>query len=1283
MAIFDLSKDDLGRLSETQLEELLARLAEADVAMRGHSPACVSWSGAITAPDAGIDIHVQVVAASFDTGFLQKPDTIIQCKKHSMPRSAILAEMAPGGALSETIAGQANLGGSYIIVSLADDCSPPSMAKRIKAMREAVENDPNKSNLHLDFFDRSKLLQWVRHHPAILLWVKNKLGQGYSGWQPFGAWSNPPRGAVDALICAPGVMITLPASQGKKLSIEDAINPMRDLIRATQKAIRITGLSGVGKTRIVQALFDETVGINALDRTITVYVDTGAEPDPTATAMLDRLIAEGKPVIMVIDNCPPALHSSLASRLSASASAVHLITVEYDIRDDKPQTTEVIHIEAVGPDIAEQLIMRRFPQVGQGNARHIAKFADGNARVALAIAERVEEGDSLVQLSDTQLFDRLFEQGKHPDDNLRQHAELLSLVYSFSVANPEVGQNELKTLGAIAGSTHFQLLRSLNKLSERHIAQKRSHWRAILPHAIANRLTSSALNNIPIDTLRATFERSGNARLLTSFAHRLGLMHDHPVAQEIVEEWLIPDGLLGQITALDDNGAKMLDYIGPVAPGTLLKRIEAVIGASDFEGMEPRYNPRRTTILNLLQSLAYEPNMFERCLRLMIRVADYEDENNNYDAVRDKIIHFFQAYLSGTHATLDQRLKIMNECLSSDVPQHQSLGLKMLSRGLDWPPWKGSGMNEFGARPRDFGYYPNYNQLVQWRCAFIDVAASLGNCGAPELERKVRRILANEFRGMWHQEGIQAKLIEAAETLHTHRPWSEGWKAIRSTIYFDYTRRKGEDEPEPLPVRLAELATKLAPNDLLTEIATFVLSNGHDDFSLDADLEDSGSDRFEEARKRRNVKATQLGESFAISARDLSELGSSLYTNDWMPNRFAFGQGLAKGAHDACLEWGKLIDSLKNHTDPNKEFSVICGFIAEVDNIDPMLAQSLLDQCAKHPELRNVLIALHPRREYSEADLDRCMALLDEPDTRPWMYEPILWSEQFAHLPENRIMELFQRLLTKETGDDLILHALSMRLHDKSETEDTLGIGLRLIGLKAATQRIQKDERDHAGAKDHDMARVIDAALRFDGNQAEKLEWLDSIFKIVNQHYGYLHSFGGSVAKAAELMPNEFLTRVFSGSDGDRRRQRFFIRHGVSEHSPLAGIDARLLLDWCVANDDPSVWETIAAGIRLWSQEEGSSEVGISKAALLLLDAAPDPSLVLEAYADRVEPSVWSGSRADIMQPKANLIGKLSAHSSSKIASAAVLVFQKLVSRIEHERQRDRIRDEEREQTFE
>ncbi|WP_404852889.1 hypothetical protein, partial [Escherichia coli] len=74
------------------------------------------------------------------------------------------------------ISEQVSKRGGYVIVCLSDDCSPISKMKRLQAMQEAVKDEPNNGNIHLDFFDRSKLTQWLRQHPSVMLWVKGILG---------------------------------------------------------------------------------------------------------------------------------------------------------------------------------------------------------------------------------------------------------------------------------------------------------------------------------------------------------------------------------------------------------------------------------------------------------------------------------------------------------------------------------------------------------------------------------------------------------------------------------------------------------------------------------------------------------------------------------------------------------------------------------------------------------------------------------------------------------------------------------------------------------------------------------------------------------------------------------------------------------------------------------------------------------------------------------------------------------------------------------------------------
>ncbi len=818
---------------------------------------------------------------------------------------------------------------------------------------------------------------------------------------------------------------------------------------------------------------------------------------------------------------------------------------------------------------------------------------------------------------------------------------------------------------------------------ERHIVQKRAHWRAILPHAIANRLAASALDSIHIDELRATFEAPDRKRLLMSFSHRLGLLHDHPVAQEIVEAWLQPEGMLGKIAELNDISSRILGYIGPVAPEALLNRIEAVLSSSDFKSMEPGHNPQRRSILHLLQLMAYEPQAFERCARLLIRMAEDEADNNDLDSARNIVPRFFQAYLSGTHASLSQRIALMNECIASSIISRRSLGLKMLSTALDGPTWSGFGVGEFGARPRDYGYEPNYDELVEWRSAFIDVIIQLAASGDAELERPARSILADKFRAIWFQEAMRDKLVDAARTLNAFSTWEEGWKAVRSTIYFDYTKHSDGDDVEPVPDNLAALEKELEPIELISTIKTYVLSTNHDYWALDADYDHEDSNKYTAAGKRLEAKALQLGHDFALSNHVIEKLGAKLFSIEGMPFRATFGRGLARGAHDLRVGWQRLVEQIEKQPDANKDFGVIGGFIEEVDSVDPSLAQKFLDQCVQHPELKKVLVSLHPWGKFTVNDLDRCMKHLDDPDILPYMYEPILWQEQYANLPRIRVLDLAGRLLSKISGDNVILYALSMRLHGKDELADTLGADFRLIGLAAAIQRIKNSDRSRRGTIDFDMERVINAALRFDGNEAKKIEWLDAIFSVVDDFYGYMFDFEKTIETTASLMPEAFLNHIYEGTEEQLQRRQFFIGRGGLHTRPLAKINISVLIAWCHARNDPSVWPAIAGGIALWSKNNEQTVMNLHEAAIKLLEASPEPLVVLESFAERITPSSWSGSLASIMQARARAISTLSKHERRDIAENAKIVCEKMSQWVEHQKEREQREDSEREQRFE
>ena len=424
--MFEITRNQLLGLNDIQLRELVARLCEAELALQDLPPSAVRWSGAHTAADGGLDVECRLDNCQFTGAYVPRIPTGFQVKKPKMPPSKIKEEMRPEGILRPIFSQLAASNGAYVIVSLDDDPTGQPRTRRNTAIRNQISELPNPERLHTDFFGRAEIADWLRQHPGVQIWVRGALGIPLEGWKPFGRWTNPPSKDNDEFICRPGLSITLPGREAPRLDIDPGIQQIRNLLRTSDKALRMVGLSGVGKTRIVQVLFEASVGTDPLDQGLAIYADLGTELLPTPSQVVGHLKAAGHPAVLVLDNCPAATHDLLSGEVSDAAD-IRLITIEYDIREDKPELTTVIRVDAEGPDIVEALVSRRYPSFDQRNARSIAKFSGGNARVALALANTVEDNENLSEFSDAQLFDRLFHQRGTQDQSLLAAAQTLAL----------------------------------------------------------------------------------------------------------------------------------------------------------------------------------------------------------------------------------------------------------------------------------------------------------------------------------------------------------------------------------------------------------------------------------------------------------------------------------------------------------------------------------------------------------------------------------------------------------------------------------------------------------------------------------------------------------------------------------------------------------------------------------------------------------------------------------------------------------------------------------------
>jgi hypothetical protein len=475
-----------------------------------------------------------------------------------------------------------------------------------------------------------------------------------------------------------------------------------------------------------------------------------------------------------------------------------------------------------------------------------------------------------------------------------------ALVYSFQGEDVSDGeQAELFRLAAVVGKTTQEMFRSSAELLRRKLIQRRSVWRAVLPPAIANRLAAGALQNIPLETLETWLVDSGPDRLTRSFSRRLGYLHSSTEAQAVVKKWLGAGGWLEKVTELNELGRAAFSYVAPVAPEAVLSGIERSVHEYGSGEAARKCRP----YISLLRSIAYDPALFDRCIALMVKIVEAQVTEKDVEDASKVFPTLFPIHFSGTHATLDQRLAVVRSLVRADIPRTRALGVAALKAALESSHFGGIGF-EFGARSRDFGYWPsNADEVKQWFGQTLRLAEELARSDQPYAPQ-VRTVIAEKFRGLWTLAKAYEDLERVFRVISEKMFWIEGWLAVRQTRYYDSSAL----EPD-VSARLAALEGILRPKDLVQKVRSMVLPESVIFFGVDSTHD--GTMGVEAILLQVETVAHELGKAVATNEDSFAELLPDLVTGN-SQQLWHFGRGLAEGAQDPRAMWDRFVSHLKS-----------------------------------------------------------------------------------------------------------------------------------------------------------------------------------------------------------------------------------------------------------------------------------------------------------------------------------------------------------------------------------
>ncbi|MDQ8180734.1 hypothetical protein [Pelagicoccus sp. SDUM812005] len=1095
-----------------------------------------------------------------------------------------------------------------------------------------------------DFYDSRRIADWVEQHQEVAVWLRSKLGQPLEGWKPYGAWAYREENPDSEYLIDDRVKVFAPNSE-EGMPVADAIAQLRAKLQRSV-SIRIVGLSGVGKTRLVQALFDERVCPNLLflDPGNVIYGDLADNPYPSPTEMVERLVARGSDSVVVVDNCGFETHARLTEIVRRSESRLKLISIEYDIRDDIPEGTDAFRLEGSSPEIISQLVSRKYKRLSQRDRERIAEFSDGNARVAFALASTAEVGGELCELRDEVLFLRLFEQQRRPSEELLHSSEVASLLYSFDGDDFSDG-GELALLACLAEVSTLRFSKHIAELRRRGLVQSRAQWRAVLPHAIANRLAARCLDSLPVGLIVEKLILGSGDRVARSFTRRLGYLHDCRRAVEIATMLLEGGGVLGEPFDLSGFQMQMFENLAPVAPKAALDAIVRSLLVNALEGIR---NQNGNRLVRVTREIAYDAEFFDDAVRVLIKFALGVSRDRFGAGARDALKTFCQAHLSGTHATPSQRHQFASELSNSTSEYERELGLGLITAGLKTTQFSSSYDSDFGAKRRDHGWRPKSgDDLRDWYFPWIEMAVQFGEADASG-GKKFRAVLGASMRGLCRVGVLRDALSEAAERLKAIDGWGEGWAGVREALAWDV-----KDADEATLSWLRSMESKLAPSNLIEEIRAKVISPKAPLYDLESQSvagsgskRPSGPDMYRIAEERRIA----LGEKAAVQPLLLKRLIPELCSSEVKEGVFDFGFGAGSIHPDKRGFLDEVRSQLCVVAENSLNIRFVLGFVSGWSRSDPESLEAFLDSAIGNSFWITWFVSLQTQSGISGPGYERLCAALDSAACPTGQFSCLRYGRSTEALEIGQIATLIGKLSQRpDSGLVVALDVLTMVVSGSDGKDESY---CRELG------RFVGDFLAHFEWENEGLQKMGGPPLNFEFEQITKLwikyeESASSVALIIkriletDERYsmGFEDCRREVLAPIFEKFPVLALDLVF-GETGEKEynRARLLMKDRYSDRKAgvIDKVPTDILMEWCSIAPE-SRYQFIANICSFFKKVDGNSGLKLTDIGFALWKSAPDKKAVLAGFVGQLYPLSWMGSLANTLERRLRLFDELEA----------------------------------------
>ncbi|MFZ5707654.1 MAG: hypothetical protein ACOY5R_20535 [Pseudomonadota bacterium] len=1039
-----------------------------------------------------------------------------------------------------------------------------------------------------------------------------------------------------------------------------AIANIRAALREPGGVVRLVGLSGMGKTRLAEALFDTAIGDGALSQAKAIYGDAGCDLEASATRVVEELLLVGAEAIVIVDNANVSTHGQLAEIARRAGSRLSLLTIDYDMSGEKPAGL-LVALSENSALVLMSLLQQRFPALSETECRHLAEFSGGNARIALKIAEGAGKGIDLSTLNDSELLARLFQSGRQErDPNARACADTAALIYAFYV---EAGDNQVAehpVLAAIAGVNIDTFFRHIATFLEWGVVQQRGPQRAVMPPPFANMLAAPFIRRSDPKALLDHF-LAASPRLLSSFARRLGQLHNEPAAVLLARHLLGSDGAFGEPAGLDDVLRRGFNHMAPAAPEAALASFERSLAGPKRDQLLDARSEGRRYYPELLVHLAHEPTLFARAMEVLLAFALTDGDARDDHKATKHLLERFWTHLSFTLADQETRLNFIDRLLDDPGYEVRALGLEAVDHMLDAGHFSSSLNLEFGAKARLTEWRPgNGAGYGSWFAAAYERATRMAHNGP--LAERARDIIASHFRQ--HLDAGLPKLpIAAIRAVRGKGYWDAGWRAVVDGLSFS-----GKSLSDDILAEVRALERELRPTTVDECFEAFVIGepwrHWHPVRTEKRPIRDVG--KLSEA----------VGVCLAKSGVDPVPYLARAIAATGQNSAWVFARGLTRDSANPAVLWQSACATFAFADSAHRSPSVLAGILNGAARRDRACVEAWLDAAVTDPLLAEHIVVLQLAVPLDATAMTRFERALVHGKVPSWTFAHLQAGGVTKPIPGPALADFLSKLYDAEAGTRPAIELLHMRIFgDRSDKRD---IDPALIALG---RRLLADPRtyaeDHAN-EDHRIASIAKAALTGEGDAEAAAAVCRALRRRPSSNSYYGREYNKLCSFLMRSFPRVVLDEIVGHREHSGLAARFFARHVDVDHDSNQqeiGFDEAIALKWvgeAPENRAPLLAELVSY------YKRADDETGVlewSTFAVALIDAAPDPIPVLRNFEQRFFTGSATGPFSARFVQRRPLVAAMLSHGDVRVRNWARAAGQALEENIVRWDERDRERE--------